>query len=504
MKSLFALVLALTIAQLSPQSSPTAVPPPSPSPTPMPTAPIYAGNPAASFRVISEPTGFDPDGNARWVIKTRFLDAQRHPTRIMANSDIDWLSKDGYVQWQTRMRYGQPGAILKATHDGPLTMTVRVNKPQLGSITVHTDTRTWKFPRVVAEALGPHTVQVGWFPRESANVRITRIGSDGNRTVVGIVAGASTFRDTHVNAGRHYRYVVARTGRGVASVVADTPAEPPPTNVSMASGKAMWLFFSDNPIDSNYYGKWDPQAIVDTAVRAGLHYVELRTAYGAFFEVNPDAKAKVDAVIDGLAAHGIGTMAWSVPRDTTYEDLKASVDSAYYTTAKGTKMTGLAIDVERGDEFMGGDPQGLTALWKYMQYLRGAMGPKYLLVATVEDPYFEHLDNVKYPFEQVAQYSDVLQPMSYWRMMNKNPTTAEQVRQMLPDETKRLLELSKRDLPVSIGGQTTAEGRNGNPPADEITASLDAAKASGAIGECFFDWDGTQPYQWDAIAAYNW
>ena len=41
----------------------------------------------------------------------------------------------------------------------------------------------------------------------------------------------------------------------------------------------MWLFFSNNPIDNNYYGKWDPQAIVDRAVRAGLHYVELRTAY---------------------------------------------------------------------------------------------------------------------------------------------------------------------------------------------------------------------------------
>ena len=465
---------------------------------------MYVGNPATSFRVIATPEGFDPDGNARWVIKTAFYDAQHQLTRIMANSDLDWLSKDGYIQWQTRMRYGQPAAILKTTRDGPLMMTVRVNLPKLGSITVHSNTRTWRFPRVVAAPVGPHTVQLGWFPREARNVRITRIDTAGNRTLAGIVAGGSTFRDTHVEPGRHYRYVIARAGRGVTSVVANTPPAPPPTDISMASGKAMWLFFSNNPLDSNFYDKWNTQAIVDQAVRAGLHYVELRTAYGAYFEVTPQSRPKIDAVIDGLAAHGIGTMAWTVPRDTTYEDLKASVDSAYYRTANGTKMAGLAIDVERGDEFMGGDPQGLSALWKYMQYLRGAMGPKYLLVATVEDPYFEHLDGTKYPFEQVAQYSDVLQPMSYWRMMKKNPTTAEQVRQMLPDATKRLLELSKRNLPISIGGQTTAEGRNGNPPAEEITASLDAAKAAGAIGECFFDWDGTQPYQWDAIAAYNW
>ena len=40
--------------------------------------------------------------------------------------------------------------------------------------------------------------------------------------------------------------------------------------------------------------------------------------------------------------------------------------------------------------------------------------------------------------------------------------------------------------------------------ADEITASLDASKAVGAIGECFFDWNGTQPYQWTAIGNYAW
>src|SRR5437868_8386570 len=138
MKSLLALVLALTVAQVSPQPSPTAVPASTASPSATPSGPIYAGNPAASFRVIAQPTGFDPDGNARWVIKTIFFDGQRRPTRIMANSDLDWLSKDGYVQWQTRMRYGQPAAILKTAHDGPLTMRVRVNMPKLGSSMVHT------------------------------------------------------------------------------------------------------------------------------------------------------------------------------------------------------------------------------------------------------------------------------------------------------------------------------------------------------------------------------
>jgi hypothetical protein len=180
------------------------------------------------------------------------------------------------------------------------------------------------------------------------------------------------------------------------------------------------------------------------------------------------------------------------------------VRTAFYRTAKGTPLTGLAVDLERGDEFMGADPQKLNALWLYMQRLRAALGPKYLLVSTVEDPYLEHLDLAKYPYRQIANYSNVLQPMAYWRMMRRTPTTPAQVKTLLRASYDKLIALSGRRLPVSMGGQTTAEGRNGYPPADEINASLEVSKDVGAIGECFFAWDGTQPYQWDALAAYRW
>jgi hypothetical protein len=240
------------------------------------------------------------------------------------------------------------------------------------------------------------------------------------------------------------------------------------------------------------------------AVHAGLHYVELRTAYGAYWEITPEAKPTIDALIDGLAAHGIGTIGWTVPRDTTFEDIQATVHTAYYRTARGTPLTGVAVDLERGDEFMGGDPQKLNALWRYMEYVRDALGPRYLLVATVEDPYLEHLNVAKYPYPQIAQYSDVLQPMAYWRMMRRTPTTPDQVKVLLRASYDKLIALSRKKLPVSVGGQTTAEGRNGYPPGEEITASLDVSKSVGAIGECFFDWNGTQPAQWDALAAYRW
>lgn len=498
MKLFAGFLLASLLAQASPS--------PAPIPTPTPPGPVYWGKPAVRITVDSRPLGFDPDGNARWLLVARYWDADGKPTRVMAGGNVDWTSSDGYVQWQTRLRYGQPSAILKTHRSGVLTMAVHSTMPAFPAITVRTDTRTWRGSRVVARTLGPRMVQIGWFPQENKLARVVRIDGTGTRKTLAVIAGpSSTYRDTDTLPGKHYRYVLYRADRTpvmlrpVLSISA-----PPATAIANASGKAMWLFFTSNPLDDIYFKKLNPQAIVDQAVRAGLHYVELRTAYGAYWEITPQAKPTIDAIIDGLAAHGIGTIGWTVPRDATFEDLQASVRTAYYRTAKGTPLTGLAIDVERGDEFMGGAPEGLDVLWMYMQRLRQAMGSGYLLVATIEDPYLEHLNNRKYPYPQIARFSDVLQPMSYWRMMRRKPTTPAQVKVLLKGSYDRVKYLSGRKLPISIGGQTDAEGRNGYPPAQEITASLDVSKSLGAIGECFFAWNGTQPYQWDAIAHYRW
>ncbi len=478
----------------------------SPSPAPTSTAPVYIGNPAIRMKLSLRPLGFDADGNADWLVVTRFFDAQSRPTRIMANSNFNWTSRDGYVLWQARLRYGQPSAIVKTVRDGPLTLTVQAVKPQLGTLIVRTDTRRWRGARVVARPLGPHLVAVGWFPQEEQLARLARVDADGQRRLVAVIAGrSSTYRDTSVLPGRSYRYILYRPDHAPVELAAVTTfAEPPATVVANASGKAMWLFFTTNPVDDIYYEHLDPRAIADQAARAGLHYVELRLTYGAFWEVSPGSRPTIDAIVDALAARGIGTIAWAVPRDTTAEDVAATTRAAYYRTAKGTPMAGLALDIERGDEFMGQAPQGLSALWEYVRAVRQAMGPKYLIVTTVEDPYLEHLDDKAYPYVQIARYSDVLQPMAYWRMFRPKSMNPQQVEKIMASSYETLLAQSRRTIPISMGGQTSGESRIGNPPGNEITASLEASKRIGAIGVCYFAWDGTQQDQWNALASYAW
>jgi len=492
-------------ALLVAQAGTPGVPYPEPVPSPTPDVPVYVGNVATHFNVESRPLGIDPDGRATWLLIAHFYDGQNKPTTILANSDLDWVADRGHVQWQSRMRFGSPAAIVTTDRDGIINAKITANMPHFGSVRISTNTQTWKTPRAVAQALGPYMVQIGWFPRAATPVRVARFDDGaGGKTLVTLPAGASTYRDTSVRPSRRYRYVVTRGAAPPVALAAITPPALLATNVSMASGKGMWLYWSLNPTDDNYYAKLDPAKIADQAARAGLHYVEVRTAYGAHWQVPPAAKPTIDAIIDDLAARGILTMAWSVPREATFEDISASARSAQYRTAKGTSVHGIAVDLERGDEFLGADPLGLPALWIYEKYLREALGPNSLIVATVEDPSFEHLDESKYPFREIARYADVLQPMAYWRMMRRTPTTPEMVTQLMQKSVTMLLAVSGRTLPVSIGGQTGAEGRLGYPPGDEIVASLNGAKAAGAIGVCYFDYDGTQPYQWDALASYRW
>ncbi|MBC5815342.1 MAG: hypothetical protein GIW97_02270 [Candidatus Eremiobacteraeota bacterium] len=486
---------ALLLSQLSPTASP--------SPTPRPSGPVYAGNAAARLTVESRPLGVDPDGYAKWLVVARYLDAQGQPTKIMLNTDLDWIPDRGTTQWQPRMRFGQPAAIVRVNVNEPVRMRVRSNKPKFPDVYTSTDVRTWKGPRVVGASLGPYMNQIGWFPRETADVRIVRTGG-GTRIITSLGAPSQTFRDDAVRPNTTYRYTIYREAKPPATVAVRSLPEIFGNTSRIASGKGMWLYYGTNPYDDHYIGHWNAQVYIDQAVRAGLQYVELRTAYGAYWEVDPQSKIVLDQIIDGLAAHNIGVIGWSVPRQATFEDLQASVRTASYRTAKGTRVTGIAVDFERGEEFMHDCPEGCTAMVDYAKRLRQALGPKVVVVATVEDPFLEHLDNSKYPYVQIARYADVLQPMSYWRMLSRKTMDVAKMNSELAGSYKKVLEVSGRALPVSMGGQTSNEGPLGSPPPQEITESLVQAKTLGAIGEAFFDWDGTSADQWSALGAYNW
>jgi hypothetical protein len=235
-----------------------------------------------------------------------------------------------------------------------------------------------------------------------------------------------------------------------------------------------------------------------------VRYIELRAAYGEFWEITPGAKPAIDALIDAAAERGIAVLGWTVPRETSFEDLALSVAAADYRTARGTPLAGVAVDLERGAEFMGDGTQGYEALADYTRLLRAALGPRSLILATVEDPHFERLTNRDVPYAQIAANASALQPMAYWRLFPTRLVGAQATREALRASYVALRREAKRAIPINVGGQTSGLGACGTPPPDELTASLAESKRLGAIGETFFDWNGTLPSQWAAIGSFRW
>ncbi|HTD38204.1 MAG TPA: hypothetical protein VK669_11865 [Candidatus Limnocylindrales bacterium] len=495
-------LLALTAESPAPFAWPTPLP--TTAPAPQPTV-LWNGTPAASFALELSPLGVSPDGEARALVRVILRDAQGNVTRLRRGADFDYFTDRGEAQWQTRLRYGGPAAIVAVRDDGPVNVRVVANRPAgLGEQRASFDTRDWRTPRVVAAPVGPHLVRIGWFPQvRDGVVRIYRVDARGNRTRASALrAPASSWDDASVQPNRVVRYAVELPGRGVASVHTDVPPELPPSTAEAIRGKSAWLAFSGDPLDDESYAKLDPDRLVATAVRAGLRSVELRLAYGAFDESTPDAKATVDRIVDGLAAHRIATIGWTVPRAASFEDLARNAEVAAYRTSAGNGITGLAVDLERGEEFMGG-PRGKDDLRTYLATLRRAVGPRVLLIATIEDPYLEHLDQTKFPYREIARDADVLQPMTYWRMMGPWDTVPK-VQTAIAGSVALVRRLAARDVPIDVGAQTGVLSKRGAPPGDELAAAIEASRRAGAIGVTFYDWNGTGPEQWDAIARAAW
>jgi hypothetical protein len=478
---------------------------PSSAPAPQPTV-LWSGAPAASFALDIAPLGVSPDGEAQALVRVVLRDAQGNLVRVRRGADFDYFTDRGETQWQTRLRYGGPAAIVSVRDDGPVHVRVVANRPP-GLTEQHAafDTRAWRTPRVVAAAIGPRLVRVGWFPQVRAGaVNVYRVDARGQRALAAVVrAPASSWDDGAVQPGRVARYAVERPREPAADVHANAPPPLPESTLDAIRGKSAWLAFSGDPLDDASYAKLDPDQIVATAVRAGLRSVELRLAYGAFDEITPDAKATVDRIVDGLVSHHIAVIGWTVPRAAAFDDLARNAAVAAYRTPAGHGVTGLAVDLERGEEFMGDGPRGYAGLRAYLATLRRAVGPHVLLVATVEDPFLEHLDQTKFPYRDIARDADVLQPMTYWRMLGPWDTVPK-VQTAVAGSVDLVHRLAGRDVPVDVGAQTGVLSKRGAPPGDELAAAIEASRRAGAIGVTFYDWSGTGPEQWDAIARSAW
>jgi hypothetical protein len=495
-------------------ANPTPLPPttaPVPIATPLPPA---TGAPSSPLSV-AQGWSLTADGEYQTVV-TFALPADASPI----NADVEFSSTAGDVLPLDAHASNAPGAIVTVT-DGssPVAVTALARTPSLPPVSIQLPPPNGAAAfGAMAQSIGPRLIDVGWTRLPDAaqvtEYKVFRRAAGAARGVlVGSVSPAGrTWRDDSVAPTTSYRYTVvaeAEAGsRAASTFFVSTPPIMQPTSIDAISGKGMFLYFSPNAAEQNSYVEYDPDAVIARAKAAGISHIEVRLARGTFLEAqNGDVQSWLDQLIDKAAAARIDLLAWQVPRRATSADAATAVSIAKYRTGAGNGFAGLALDLEDGDNYMGSGAAAKQAMAQQIEMVRDAVGPDFLIVATVMSPKLTHWTNQRYPYDRIAPYASVMQPMEYWHhffLSSGHDYTQDEVTSACADSVALTQSLAGRQVPINVAGQSDDLGTTGVPGPDEIVWCLTGAKSAGAIGETFFDWRGTGDPVWSAIASFDW
>ncbi|MBV8365685.1 MAG: hypothetical protein JO194_04215 [Candidatus Eremiobacteraeota bacterium] len=482
-------------------------------------APIRPAQPlratGSGISIEARPWQLTADGTWRTEV-VAFFDDGSGAQQPRLHAQVTFNSDRGETVGLDPWLHQTPSAMVTTRAPAAVQVDATALEPSSGSATLTlpappTDPASFA---ATTRVIGPHLVVVGWTPlSEGAGVRgyrVYRVSAEGARTLIALASShAHSWRDTSVAANGAYEYDVEADlgGRDAVAVArAQTPVEMADTDIGAIAGKGMFLFFSPDTSDRNSYAQFDPDEVVAQAVKAGVSDIELRVSRGTFAEAaNPEVRAWLDRLIDAASAAGIKLIAWSVPRRNTADDVAESIEMAQYRTAAGNGFAGLALDLEPGDEYMGHGAVARERIADYMEMARQAVGPDYLLIATVISPRMTHFTNDDYPYSRIARYASVMQPMEYWHHFRASHAYAQtDVADNCSQAVALTRTLAGRNVPVNVAGQSADLGRTGAPSPAELGWCLGAAQAAGAIGEMFFDYQGTTPQGWSAIESYRW
>lgn len=436
------------------------------------------------------------------------------PSRV----NIDWSSDGADVLPLDPNAPGAPGAIVTASEGASFTVEAASDIAGSQSTTLSTPSGANTDFAATAQPVGANLVDVGWLRMPDAagvtqyKIYRRREGRAHGVLVATVSPNGRTWHDDTVSPDTSYDYTVlgsAATAAYKASTgFVTTASQLPSSSLASISGKGMFLYFTPDASGENSYLKYDPSTVVAKAQASGISHIEVRMARGTFVEAStPAAQAWLNELIDQATAAGIKLIAWQVPRRSTTADAATAVAAAEYTTPAGNGFSGLSLDIEDGDNYTGNGEVAKERMVDQIALVRRAVGPDYLVVATVMSPALTHWTNARYPFAGIATYASVMQPMEYWHHFyssTHHAYTQDEVSGACAASVTLTREQAQRDIPINVAGQSDDLGTTGRPSADEIGWCLAGAKNAGAIGQTFFDWRGTGDDGWAAIAGFAW
>ncbi|WP_053957985.1 hypothetical protein [Sulfobacillus thermosulfidooxidans] len=289
----------------------------------------------------------------------------------------------------------------------------------------------------------------------------------------------------------------------------------------VSRGKGAFVFYSFAPTSPIYWAKMSPQVIVNRAQTAGLKYLEIRLGYSNWLQIAQGSQQEwFNHLLNSAHRHGIRVIGWIIPyvnnqsAQTIQTSLAGDWQVAYYLvhykTSKGGQLSGLAMDLELGPLYFDGNT---TALGEYVKGVRAMVGPGYPLIAIVPDPARTGPTSVigqshYYPYNVVAHFSNVLQPMAYWHeyyVHDDFDYTNSYVRNFISQAiltTRQQARVSS--IAINLALQFYGNSTVGYPSVQEENNALVSANTDGAIGVAAFQWHTLTAAYWDVLSQFRW
>jgi hypothetical protein len=270
---------------------------------------------------------------------------------------------------------------------------------------------------------------------------------------------------------------------------ADAPTRSGPWTLGPYEGLGVWIDVYDwtNELTGGHPGF--QVADVDRMADLGIQTIYIQTAHrrSASDVIEPD---RLQPIIDHAHARGMDVVAWYLPM---LEDV--GLDLRRLVAASNLNVDGLGVDIE---SLAVADPTERTRrLLQVSTALRNAVGKRAIAAIT---PSAVHLQVVNpnfwpvFPWPELGATYDVILPMSYWSVRKPEWKSGERY---IGENIDRIRASTGRpDMPIHVVGGI-ADGVS----IDDLLGMVRAVEARGILGGSLYDWNTSQPAQWDILRA---
>lgn len=226
---------------------------------------------------------------------------------------------------------------------------------------------------------------------------------------------------------------------------------------------------------------------IDEMAALGIQTLYIQTAHR---RIDADVAEPERLLLLIARAHerGMAVVAWYLPG---LVDL--GVDLRRLTAAANLPVEGIGVDIESLEV---ADPvERSRRLVELSRALRSSIGAR-AMSAIIQSPVVMQVINPNYwpwfPWAEVGELYDVVQPMSYWS--EREPAWRSGQRVSTEDIDRVRASTARPDMPVHVIG-----GIAHLISLEDVGGMVSAVQGRGAIGASLYDWSTSNAAQWDLL-----